>query len=635
MRRLALGMAWVVIASGALFADPPQIDQAPLTWVKRSPLKDGPVSPSLGYETSLGYDPIAKRVIRWGGHNQGGGGEQNGETWSFDPITAKWELKEPNTSPPGVCCAQQNVFDPVQNRFIRFPAFSGSHGWHWFRENYLSNSSVWSYDLATNTWRDRRPAPGPHPKALHCASWDDQYGVIVFFGGEGSDEGTFVYDPHANRWKKMRPKVEPASRSAGNMAYLEAHGVHLLFGSQFSDDPHTWIYDLAKNEWRDMKPVQQPPTSHNDAVLAYDANSGCGIAVVKVPDRIEGMESSGGHLETWAYDYAKNEWKQLAVNRQPDTIGNRRRVMTTIPDQNLLLLEAYVNPTEKVQGVDREQQIWTFRYQPQKGASPAAKPMPRTGPRIVEDIVVSVADPKRISLAWKSPGDDVVGYHIERADVEVFSEDQILRLKKDTAPLDEPSIGSIKYVGEFKRLTDKPIAALQFDDTTIDLTSPKKVAGEPIFRHRFRDDQLDAQGKPYRYHVVAYRVRGVNSLGVEGGDSPYVLSIPSAPMHVFEKEEGEQAHLKWAANPERAIRGYRVYRMEGPKLNGPGQPVTRLTAEPISATTYTDSAATKETKRYWIVAVDALGQEGIPSAPAWHYRQFRKFYEPFTGEWHQ
>src|SRR5262249_51818808 len=65
----------------------------------------------------------------WGGHNQGGGGEQNAETWTFDPATTRWALQEPNTSPPGVCCAQQNVFDPVGGRFLRFPAFSGSHGW--------------------------------------------------------------------------------------------------------------------------------------------------------------------------------------------------------------------------------------------------------------------------------------------------------------------------------------------------------------------------------------------------------------------------------------------------------------------------------------------------------------------------
>src|SRR5262245_39282038 len=97
--------------------DPPPLEQAPNTWVKRSPTPGGPVSPGMGYEASLGYDPVRQRVIRWGGHNQGGGGEQNAETWVYDPATAKWELKEPNTSPPGVCCAQQNVFDAGGGRF--------------------------------------------------------------------------------------------------------------------------------------------------------------------------------------------------------------------------------------------------------------------------------------------------------------------------------------------------------------------------------------------------------------------------------------------------------------------------------------------------------------------------------------
>src|SRR5262249_1110081 len=45
------------------------------TWVKCSPVEGGPPSPGLGYEASLAYDPLARRVIRWAGHNQGGGGE--------------------------------------------------------------------------------------------------------------------------------------------------------------------------------------------------------------------------------------------------------------------------------------------------------------------------------------------------------------------------------------------------------------------------------------------------------------------------------------------------------------------------------------------------------------------------------
>src|SRR5262245_8027396 len=289
------------------------LSQEPNTWVKRSPLPSAPVSPGMGYEASLGWDPAHGRIIRWAGHNQGGGGEQNAETWLFDPLTAQWELREPNRSPPGVCCAQQNVFDPNGGRFIRFPAFSGSHGWQWFREIYLNNSSVWTYDADTNIWRDMRPLPAPYVAPLRCASWDSDHQVAVVFGGEGSNEGTLTYDPYTNTWTRKKPPIEPNPRSAGNMTYDEAHKLHILFGAQFQDDPHTWAYDLTNNEWRDMKPAIQPSTNRNDAVLAYDRAGKTVVALVRVADKQDDTgEVIAGHLETWAYDAGKNEWKRLS-----------------------------------------------------------------------------------------------------------------------------------------------------------------------------------------------------------------------------------------------------------------------------------------------------------------------------------
>src|SRR5262249_5725091 len=221
-RRLSFNRSLVpLLALAAGAAEPAPLPQAPNTWVKRSPLRDGPSSPGMGYETSLGYDPRARLVIRWGGHNQGGGGEQNAETWTYDPTTARWALREPNTSPPGACCAQQNLFDPAGGRFLRFAAFSGNHGWQWFREVYLNDSSVWGYDPARNTWRDLRPLPAVRTSPLRCASWDSDHQVAVLFGGEGNGEGTVVYDPYTNAWARMSPKAQPAFRSGGNMAYDE------------------------------------------------------------------------------------------------------------------------------------------------------------------------------------------------------------------------------------------------------------------------------------------------------------------------------------------------------------------------------------------------------------------------------
>jgi hypothetical protein len=717
---IALGLALTVTAALGRAGEQPVLTQPPNTWVKRSPLPGGPPSPGMGYEASLAYDPRARLVIRWAGHNQGGGGEQNAETWTYDPASARWALKEPNTSPPGVCCAQQNVFDADRGRFLRFAGFSGNHGWQWFREIYLNNSAIWSYDLAANTWRDLRVVPSPRVTPLRCAAWDTDHQVAVVFGGEGSTEGTLAFDPYVNAWTRMAPPRQPAFRSAGNMAYDEAHKLHILFGTQFTDDPHTWAYDLRNNVWRDMKPARQPPTDRNDAVLAYDRRNGVVIASVRVVDRTDGKEILDGHYETWAYDAGKNEWQEMKPPAGPPGWGNRRRIMVAVPDQNVVLMENFINASDRVPVAEGRQQIWTYRYAdpPREpgppppndlhvattanGATLTWKPSPspdamgyvvrrgegpqpwrldfrevgrvgkgetsfrdvglhsgtvsfyhvqtlgpggqgsrpsltvRTQPRAVEDVVVSVLSTREASLTWSvSPGGDIAGYHVERAPVEVFSEDQVVRLKKDTPPLAEPSVGAVRAIGAFVRLTDQPIPQAAFIDRTLDLTKPAAVEGKPLQVHRFAAERLDVQGKPYHYAVFAYRVRAVNHLGVEGGAGPYALTIPSAPQWLFSKEDGDRCDLKWTANPEQKVRGYRIYRMESPRINGPGQKVTRLTAEPVPATHFTDADPGRVTRRYWVVAVDALGQEGFPSAPTWHYRQYRRSYEPFVGVWHQ
>lgn len=98
----------LVLVSGRLSApasEPSSIPAQPANvWIKRTPLPDAPVSPRLGYEGACVWDRRQQLLVRYGGHNQGGGGEQGAEVWTFDLATAKWTLKEPNTSPPGVCC---------------------------------------------------------------------------------------------------------------------------------------------------------------------------------------------------------------------------------------------------------------------------------------------------------------------------------------------------------------------------------------------------------------------------------------------------------------------------------------------------------------------------------------------------
>ncbi len=625
-------------------AEPPTLASHPANvWIKRTPLPDAPISPRLGYEGACVWDRRQQLLVRYGGHNQGGGGEQGAEVWTLDLVTAKWTLKEPNTSPPGVCCNNQNVYDPTSGRYVRFPFFSGSHGWQWARELYLNDSSVWTYDLGENRWRNRRPLPTPKLAPYRCASWDSDDQVVVVFGGEGSSEGTLIYDPARNEWRWPKPAYEPPGRSGGNMAYDEARKLHVLFGSQFDNDVHTWAYDVRRNEWRDMKPEVQPPTDKNDAVLTYDPIHRVVLAIIKITT---GKDEDAKHeLQTWAYDAGANRWQRMNPTAEPESSSNRARNLIFAPELNLAILE---NCTSK----SREQQVWTYRFGEVPGGqlrTPLSKP--RSVPPLVEDGVVSVIEPQQVEIRWtaasrsrtrensKVPAKDgslttsaTITYHVERAVVEAYSDDQLKRLKSRTPPLAEPIVGAIRRIGPFQRLTTEPLKTTSFVDTKINLNEPQTIDGEPSYDRPLHKDHLAESGREYRKAVFAYRIRSVDEAGKESGPSSALFTIPSSPQNVFSREEGMTCQLKWSPNPERDIAGYRVYRMDG---RYDKDPVSRLTAEPITATTFQDEYAGKQARRYYIVAVDALGQEGFPSSPVWFQREWRDFYLPFIGDWHQ
>lgn len=414
------------------------------------------------------------------------------------------------------------------------------------------------------------------------------------------------------------------------MAYDPRSKLHVLFGSQFDDDRHTWTYSLRDNAWRDMQPAEMPPTDKNDAVLTYDEGSRRVLAIIKIT---AGKDDDAKHrLETWSYDVAANLWSKRNPEREPDPTGNRARQLMFARQLGVALLE---NRPSNSKG-PAEQQIWAYRSaeKPKADDLGAAQPS-RKDPRAVGDVVVSVVDAHRVEIDWKPATKDASGvsYVVERAPVVVLSDDELKRLKSQTQPLESPSVGALRWVGNFERLTAEPIRELKFVDTKVDLVTPNTIGEKGTYERKFSEkEELDPAGRAYRHGVFAYRVRAVSADGIEGGPSPAVLTIPSSPQHVFAKEEGTTCHVKWQPNPERGIAGYRVYRMDGRFSK---DLIPRLTEAPITETSLSDPEAGKVSRRYHVVAVDALGQEGFPSSPVWFEREWKSFYKPFTGEWHQ
>jgi hypothetical protein len=212
-------------------------------------------------------------------------------------------------------------------------------------------------------------------------------------------------------------------------------------------------------------------------------------------------------------------------------------------------------------------------------------------------------------VTWSArPARDIVGYNLYRGVASV-------RTVKKGSP------------GAWR--DNDPEYAEPFIVQVLDITEEKKLNASPLTETRFADDvDLTRKGPSsgdYRYAVHAYVVRAVNRLGTESGPSPYALTIPAEPLNVLCREQGDVAELRWDPSAESGVTGYHVYKLEGTWV------ISRVTDSPIRETTFRHRPGAGPT-RYWVVAVDALGQEGQPSSPAWFGHSHQGFYE---GEWHQ
>jgi len=638
------------------------IKQEPDTWVKRSPIPEGPPSPKLGYEASLDYDVKNKKIIRHGGHNQGGGGEQGFETWVYDIAEGTWTLMYPNTSPPGNCCSRTNVYDHANEKFVRFPGFSGHHGWQWSRHIFNSDSSVWAYGLNENRWVNMRPFPEVSVGPARAAAYDTDDQVILVFNVYESGL-TAAYDLYANTWTLLNPENEPPKKPSYtpgfNMTYDGSRKLFVLFGVGDGTDPRTFAFDIRKNTWKDMRPEGDPVYYNADPVMSYDSASRVTVCVA--------ANKKDNTLETWAYDAALNRWRKMSPPAEPVPGSDRSRLLTYSPDQNLIILENRYNPGH---WREAQQQVWTYRYAqppgddtllppqnlkllttqesielswdpdekaesynvyhgtgktpwrvdyskiasaktgtfihkgPEKGkihyyyvtsVDPKSESAPslkaRSQPGVITDVVVSAVSKDKVEVEWKAENKDVSGYNIYRAET--------------NGPVRERKL---KVTGSFKPVNKELIKGTGFTDNIL----PDKV--------------------------YAYRVHAVNNLGIEGGPSPYFLTIPSTPEYVFSREDGADCQLKWQKNPEKNIIGYNVYRTRKDKFDDTHD---LLNKEPVKGTSFTDSNAAKDMptqpsstgRRYYVTAVDFLGQESFPSSPVWFYREWRTFYK--TGVWHQ
>jgi len=593
-------------------------------------------------------------AISFGG--DGAGGAKN-SLFFYDAYANALHLMRASNAPPtrdGMGLA----YDAAHDKLVMF----GSQ--------YLSDERTWFYDFRANAWEARDLNPHPPGKKLGTYStiprmaYDSINGVVlcVVWLGESGGHETWMLDTDKLQWTKLSPAAEPShskSRSR-NLTFVPEHNVFILELSTTNNRPELWTYRYRKSGetkqpaaptnlevvtdngetlragfplpstgrgiegegWDGRRALISERTSAGSLVLFARAERSGIITPHSGPLPVEGRGRNASRvmpssvaLAAVARPAAAEKFKATltwTASASPDV--KEYHVYRAEPALPWLAEFKRIGTTAKTMFEDRETGTgkgysYFVKAIARYGAESAPSLRARTEPQVLLKPIVSVLATNRIEVNWNAhPAKDIAGYNLYRgvASVKTVKKGEPAAWKDNDPEYAEPMPVKVTDITSIQKLNPRLLSTTNYTDTA-DLIRKAPDVGD------------------YKFAVHAYIVRAVNKLGVESGPSPYALTIPSEPVNFLCREQGNTAELKWDANPEKGITGYRIYKLKGT------WEIILVTSELVRETTFTHKSGRNAT-RYWVVAVDALGQEGQPSSPAWANHNYAGFYK---GEWHQ
>lgn len=296
-------------------------------WVKKTLVSQ----PSVATGSVSAYDPVRKRVVRFGGISASA--TTSAETWTWSG--SAWTLRAPATSPPGRYLPAM-AWDPSSQTVIMFGGFSTA------TSSYLND--IWSWN--GTTWTNITPATiaTPPPTVGATMVWDPEANGLILFGGTESNTvfSNATWRWSGGAWTQLNSNGAtgaPPARAGHAMSYSESTGQIVMFGGQtgacgqsctFRDD--TWVFDGGT--WIPKSPAHKPSKRYGVSG-AYVPSLGASVV-------FGGVERIGSTAtiknDTWAWD--GNTWLKadyIAAPRgmaytvlAPDSRGGL--VMQGVPD---------------------------------------------------------------------------------------------------------------------------------------------------------------------------------------------------------------------------------------------------------------------------------------------------------------
>jgi hypothetical protein len=241
-------------------------------------------------------------------------------------------------------------------------------------------NNLWLYHVGSDTWREVQPwtmkkeeeADCPIGQCGYCAVYNSDLGVYFKHrggsstglgrGGSGRDSNTWVLDVRKLKWDKVASGAHygsspdwPGAYCCYGLVYDRDAKEAILFGGL--EEGETWAFDFAKNKWRNLKPKVSPPRLSMPNMVYDSKNKVTLLFGGQTGSYSEGVNQN----ETWAYSYPRNTWEKLNP-KDPPARRLQSQVCYDSVNGVMILFGGHANVYPKRDQGDRYTDTWVYDY---------------------------------------------------------------------------------------------------------------------------------------------------------------------------------------------------------------------------------------------------------------------------------
>ena len=250
--------------SGGDLNDLWSLDLATHTWTRIETPRNSRPSPRFTPNTV--YDQRDRRVLMWAGRkvDSEGSGFFN-DVWDFSLDTGVWTELAPTGRLPERRYGNVSIFDPITRSMVTFAGFTDLGRFN----------DTWRFAVDSVAWQELTPSTDPGQRCLHIAVHDTRDHRMIIFGGQRGSAtlaDIWSFDLATDQWRELTPEQGgPGGRRYAASVYdSRRHGVVVIGGGDGEETKgDVWFFDLDSESWLPLITDGSGPEARDGAVAVY------------------------------------------------------------------------------------------------------------------------------------------------------------------------------------------------------------------------------------------------------------------------------------------------------------------------------------------------------------------------------